>query len=185
MVIQEPKIGLLRNCCRVVCITHMRIVAIVVVVLLCDQLTKFWVLQYLAQQGVRVYRVASFFNIVLMRNYGVSFGFLNVYRLSPYYFMLMSCLVVAVVYWWYWYSVRKCGSSVCSLLSTALITGGAIGNVIDRFISGAVLDFLDFHICEYHYPAFNVADMAIVIGAGMTVLNDFLLVKAGHSVRHS
>ncbi len=58
-------------------------------------------------------------------------------------------------------------------IGLCLVIGGALGNVIDRVALGYVVDFLDFHIGEYHWPAFNIADIAIVVGAGLLILDSF------------
>jgi signal peptidase II len=127
-------------------------------IILCDQLSKTWIINTLHfQQG---FKVTSFFNIIHVQNYGVSFGmFKQTENLGRYgLIVLMSLLVMFIFYLWYKSIIRY--EKNCY----ALIMGGALGNIIDRSRFGYVIDFLDFHLCGYHWAAFNVADSAIVIG---------------------
>ncbi|MDR2795071.1 MAG: signal peptidase II [Holosporaceae bacterium] len=124
------------------------------VVLLGDQLSKQLVKIYL--DGQNSLKIFPFFNFVLVRNSGVSFGVLR--NISPI-FLILASLAVAI------YLVLWSRRNTLYRLPMALVVGGAIGNILDRIFYGSVIDFLDFHICEYHWPAFNVADSSIVIGA--------------------
>ena len=96
------------------------------------------------------------FNIVRVHNYGFSFGILNSF-MSPI-IMALLCLVI-VVFLLMWARREK-----IYLFPAIIISLGAVGNIIDRFAYGYVVDFLDFYIKSYHWPAFNVADCAIVFG---------------------
>ncbi len=133
--------------------------------LILDQLTKYWIL-YDVMQPPRVIEVTPFFNIVLAWNRGVSFGMFN--EASTYGPHLLTALalviVVALSVWLYKAETRF------TALALGLIIGGALGNVIDRVQFGAVVDFLDFHAMGYRWPAFNVSDASICIGAAMLVL---------------
>ncbi len=140
-------------------------VIVAIIVLVIDQATKWWIL-YDVMQPPRVIEVTSFFNMVLAWNRGVSFGmFSSVNEYGPH---LLTGLAVAIVLglgvWLYKAETRFTARAL------GLIIGGALGNVIDRVEFGAVVDFLDFHIMGYHWPAFNVADSAICIGAAMLIL---------------
>ena len=123
-------------------------------VLLSDQLSKYVVVKCL-DIGDSV-SVLSFFNITRVANKGISFGMLsNV--IQPIVLVLISLLIVFGVFIW----TKK---NMSYILPSCLIISGAIGNIIDRVIDKAVIDFLDFHIYGYHWPAFNIADTSIVIG---------------------
>ena len=109
--------------------------------------------------------VTSFFNLVIAWNRGVSFsmfGDLGAY--GPIFLIIIALVITAVFAIWLW-SAEKHFHGICN----ALVIGGALGNVIDRIRFGAVIDFLDFHIADYHWPAFNIADMCIVIGICLLV----------------
>jgi len=77
----------------------------------------------------------------------------------------LAAVIVAGLSVWLWKSGNRWSGA-----ATGLVIGGAIGNVVDRLQYGAVVDFLDFHVAGYHWPAFNVADSAICVGAGMLIL---------------
>lgn len=133
------------------------------VILIADQISKYFVLQYLAQQRAMVtgVEVTSFFNLVLVWNRGVSFGLFNQNDpVMPYLLMALAAVLVTLVARWLLKAETKLEAA-----AFGLIIGGAVGNVIDRIRFGAVVDFLDFYVADYHWPAFNVADSAIVIGA--------------------
>jgi len=143
------------------------VVAILVIVF--DQITK-WIALTGVNFGENPISVTSFFDLVLVWNRGVSFGmFNNVGPAGPW---ILSGLAIAVVigllYW-----LRQSETWVCTA-ALGLVIGGAIGNVIDRFRFGAVVDFLHFHVGDFHWPAFNVADAAICIGAGLLLLDGLL-----------
>ena len=129
-------------------------------VIIADQISKAAVLYYFSNGGQNI-RVTPFFNIVLAWNKGVSFSmFHSDHALAPWILTLVALLICGVVVHWMTMErdekTRNC---------FGLILGGALGNVIDRVIHGAVVDFLDFHAGVHHWPAFNVADSAICIGA--------------------
>jgi signal peptidase II len=133
-----------------------------------DQLTKWLVLARFVP-GERL-EVTGFFNLVLAFNKGAAFSFLagaggwQTPLLVA--FALIAAVVVSVLL------VRSPGRTVlCAGL--ALILGGALGNVIDRLRFGHVVDFLDLHAAGWHWPAFNVADSAITVGAALLILDGF------------
>jgi signal peptidase II len=133
-----------------------------------DQLTKWLVLERFAP-GERL-ELTGFFNLVLAFNKGAAFSFLagaggwQTPLLVA--FALAAAIVVSVLL------LRSPGRSLfCAGL--ALILGGAVGNVIDRLRLGHVVDFLDLHAGGWHWPAFNVADSAITVGAALLILDGF------------
>lgn len=113
-------------------------------------------------QPPRVIPVLPFFNLVLVWNQGVSFGLFGDGSAGPWLLVLLAAGIVAALVFW----LRK-ADSLLSVAALGLVIGGAVGNVIDRLIHGAVVDFLDFHLAGWHWPAFNVADSAICIGVVM------------------
>jgi len=146
---------------------HGLLIAVLVIVL--DQLTK-WVALSGLNFGETPITVTSFFNLVLVWNRGVSFGMFNdAGDAGPW---ILSGIAIAVVlgllYW-----LRQAENKL-TIAALSLVIGGAVGNVIDRFRFGAVVDFLDFHIAEYHWPTFNVADAAICVGAVLLLLDGLL-----------
>jgi signal peptidase II len=135
-----------------------------------DQLVKWVVLGYFSGRGP-VEPVTGFFNLVLACNKGAAFSFLASAAgwQTPLFtgFALVASVVVSVLI------VSNPGKRLfCGAL--ALVLGGAIGNAIDRLRIGCVVDFLDFHAGGWHWPAFNVADSAITIGAVLLILESFV-----------
>ena len=130
-------------------------------IILLDQVTKFLIKQHI-QYGSS-YLLTSFFNLVHLRNYGAAFSFLDIQDGGQrWLFSLISLLVSFVVLIWL-LTLKKGYRWRAAAL--ALIIGGALANFWGRFTVGYVIDFLDVHIGRYHWPAFNVADSAICIGA--------------------
>ena len=138
------------------------LIALVTVAL--DQATKWLVLEYLAPLGQAI-AITPFFNLVMVWNRGVSFGmFGSSGPLAPWILSgLAIAVVVALVVW-----LRRADHYLTGI-GLGLVIGGATGNVIDRIQHGAVVDFLDFHVAGWHWPAFNVADSAICVGAAFLV----------------
>ncbi len=129
------------------------------IIFICDRASKFFILSYFADSPKPV-EVTSFFNLVLVWNRGVSFSLLsNESIYAPYLLSLLSFAIIIILIIW----LRKEENS-SSALAIGAIIGGASGNIFDRLYYGAVIDFLDFHIGSYHWPAFNIADSAICLG---------------------
>ncbi len=134
-----------------------------VVILLVDLVTKEWALANFLGQG-RV-EVTSFFNFVLVWNTGISFGLLQTDgELGRWLLIALALAIATILLFWLRWEQRTPPK-----LAIWLILAGALGNVGDRIRFGAVVDFLDFHAFGYHWPAFNVADSAIVVGAVILV----------------
>ncbi|HXC90538.1 MAG TPA: signal peptidase II [Stellaceae bacterium] len=154
--------------------------ATAVIVAILDQLSKMAVLAHFATQAVDADRVTPFFNLVLTLNRGMSFGLFNRGpaaggALNALLFSLAAVVIVAgLVYW-----LRRVASPLLAV-AIGLIVGGAIGNVADRIRHGAVVDFLDFHIGYWHWPAFNLADSAICLGVAMMLFDGLLLRREAH-----
>jgi signal peptidase II len=141
------------------------IVAALVAVL--DQGSKWWILETVMQPIPHVIEVTPFFNLVLVWNYGVSFGtFASGAAYMPYVLSgIAAVIAVSLVAWLR--QVDRC----LMVLAIGFIIGGAVGNVIDRLRFGAVADFLDFHIDSWHFWAFNVADAGISVGVAFLLLD--------------
>jgi signal peptidase II len=145
---------------------------IALAVILLDQTTKLIIVRTLRLgQGVPV--ISGFFDIVFVRNPGAAFGFLATLSeqvRNPFFILISLVAVILILVYHTWYLQSHQLISV----GLGLILGGAIGNLIDRLRYGMVVDFLDVHVFQYHWPAFNAADSAISIGVSLMVL-DMLL----------
>ena len=142
--------------------------AIAGLVIVVDQVSKIIVLSALGPfQGVSV---TPFLNLVVVLNTGISFGlFASEGELGRYLLVALALIVSIILMRWLASSTNR---FICAALG--MIIGGAFGNVIDRLVHKAVVDFLDFHLYGWHWPAFNVADSAITIGVALFVLASLL-----------
>ncbi len=133
-------------------------------VIVLDQLTKLSIVGLLDHgQGIVV---TPFFNLVSARNTGAAFSFLaGAGGWQRYFFIVLALAASAFIV----YLLRRHAAEKRFSLGLALILGGAVGNLIDRVRLGYVIDFLDFHYAGWHYPAFNVADSAITVGAALVI----------------
>ena len=136
-------------------------------VLIFDQLSKLWLISLVAEH--EAVRLLPFFNLVMVWNTGVSFGMLGAAAVGPWPFVVVSGLITVGLLVWLW---RLRGRLLAAAVGAVI--GGAVGNMIDRIAYGAVADFFDFHLMGYHWPAFNVADAAIVVGVAAIILEAFL-----------
>lgn len=125
-----------------------------------DQLSKYIMLDIVGIAGRPPIEVTSFFNLVMVWNYGVSFGMLAKPGSDMVYFLIAIALLISGGLLIWLRNVAKRSEAI----AIGLIVGGALGNVVDRVRFGAVADFFDFHVSGWHYPAFNIADSAIFIG---------------------
>lgn len=142
------------------------------ILLIADQLTKVLILGSY-RLGDATY-VTSFFNIVRAHNTGAAFSFLA--SAAGWQRWFFTAIGVAAALFILWMLKSHAGQKLFSF-ALACILGGAVGNVIDRLLHGYVVDFLDFHYGGWHFPAFNVADSAITIGAACLILDELLRVK--------
>jgi signal peptidase II len=131
-------------------------------VILLDQLTKFLIIQSIPLHASRPV-ISGFFNLVHIRNRGMAFGMMNRPGSELSSFLLVAVTLVAILLLIYWF-IRLKEQERSMIFGFSLVLGGAGGNLIDRLRFGEVVDFLDFFIGHYHWPAFNVADAAITIG---------------------
>ena len=140
------------------------LVAVLVIGL--DQATKWWILAFVMDPP-RVISVTPFFNLVLVWNRGISFGmFSNESSAGVWLLSFLALIIVGFLINW----LRKAESKLVAI-SLGLIIGGALGNVIDRAVHSAVLDFLDFYIGSVRWPAFNAADSFITVGAILLIVD--------------
>ncbi len=159
-------------------------------IVILDQLSKWLILEYVIRAQVQPHGMAvgllawikqapprfpyasvellPFFNLTMVWNEGISFG---LFHGSGIWLLVGLAMVITVVFS-VWLTKAKGWLQAVSL---AMVIGGAIGNVIDRLRFGAVADFFDFHIGEWHYPAFNVADCGIVVGIALLVIDGIFL----------
>lgn len=144
-----------------------RLVLVSICVLLLDQITKWLIVRHLPLYG-HITVIDHFFDITHVLNPGGAFGFFadRSPGIRKFVFLFLSSGVALFVLWLY----RKTAESHIFLsYGLALIFGGALGNLIDRFRFGKVVDFLDFYVGALHWPAFNIADSAICIGMSILI----------------
>lgn len=133
-----------------------------------DQLSK-TVLFEIIMQPPRIIYVTPFLNITLGYNEGISFGlFAEVFRQRPNLLIALLSGIAILLLIWMLRSEQRIDSA-----ALGLITGGATGNIFDRIERGRVTDFIDFHVGVWHWPAFNMADVAIVTGAMLLFVGSF------------
>lgn len=162
-------------------------VSSIIAILLVDQLSKWYVTEHFVRPGLSAgqglgffdwyihtperlpfygQQITANFNLVMAWNPGVSFSMFSGYGgITPYVLVIIALIIVAIFSRWMWRAETNFHG-----LCYALVIGGALGNVIDRLRFHAVIDFLDFHIYGYHWPAFNVADMSIVVGIALLII---------------
>lgn len=144
----------------------------ILAVVILDQLTKSWVLgSFQLYESKEV--ISGFFNLVYVTNTGAAFSILADVDSPWRHYFFLGVGIIAII-----------GLTIARFrmraengfygVSLAFICGGAIGNLTDRIRFGSVVDFLDFHLKGYHWPAFNVADSAICIGAGLFMVASIL-----------
>jgi len=146
--------------------------AVAIAIILIDQLTKITI-EKRFEFGDTV-PLTSFFNLVLAYNKGAAFSFLATASGWQGSFFTVIAIAASI---FILYLLARHGHQRLFALALAMILGGAIGNVIDRLAYGHVIDFLDFHWRDWHFPAFNIADSAIVGGAALLILDELRRVR--------
>ena len=135
---------------------------------LLDQATKSWILKR-DMTSSDPSSITPFLNLVLGWNRGISFGMLGGHDLPPWILALFSgCITTGLIIW-----LLRTGDRLVAT-GLALIIGGALGNAFDRLRHGAVADFLDFHLADWHWPTFNMADVGVVCGAALLITDSFI-----------
>ena len=144
------------------------------VVLIVDQFTKVLVIGYYHLGDSTP--VTSFFNLVRVHNSGAAFSFLaNSGGWQRWFFTGIGVAAALLILW----LLKSHAGQKLFAFAMASILGGAVGNVVDRVLYGYVVDFFDFHWRGWHFPAFNVADSAITLGAACLILDELLRVRRG------
>ena len=154
---------------------------IALVIILADQFTKLLIVG--AYELGHSHAVTSFFNIVRVHNTGAAFSFLaQAGGWQRWFFVGLGAVATGFIVW----MLRQHGGQRLFAWALSLILGGAIGNVIDRLVHGYVVDFLDFHWAFLspmfpggHFPAFNIADCGISIGAALLIVDELRRVRRG------
>ena len=141
-------------------------------ILIADQFTKVLILGYYRLGDTT--HVTNFFNVVRVHNTGAAFSFLA--SASGWQRWFFTAIGIAAALFIVWLLKSHAGQKLFSL-AMACILGGAVGNVIDRSLYGYVVDFLDFHNGGWHFPAFNMADSAITLGALCLILDELRRVR--------
>jgi len=145
---------------------------IAALIIVADQLTKVLVIGAFQLGDVRP--VTGFFNLVRAHNYGAAFSFLHTASGWQRWFFLGIGIVAAGFIIW---MLRRHGEQKLFCWALTLILGGALGNVIDRGVHGYVVDFIQVHAGGWYFPAFNIADSAITIGAILLILDELRRVR--------
>lgn len=148
--------------------SRLLLAALAVVVLGLDQATKLLVSRLTVPGSMREI-IPGLLNIVHTSNPGVAFGFLADSQM-PWRGPVLILFSVAVMCMIVWLLVARRAGGAFGEYGMALVLGGAAGNVLDRLMLNSVTDFIDFHIGTYHWYTFNIADSAIVLGAGLVVI---------------
>lgn len=143
---------------------------IAIVVILADQLSKLWVIT-----SFRLYEsinLLPIFNLTYVRNYGAAFSFLSdAGGWQRWLFTIVAVGFSTLLTLW----LRRQSTDLWRLnIAYTLVIGGAIGNLVDRLQHGFVVDFLDFYWKTAHFPAFNIADSAICVGAALIIIDSFV-----------
>lgn len=150
-------------------------IVLALAVIAVDQISKYWILNGLDLPDKGQIELLPFFNLTMVWNRGVSFGFLNDAQAAwaPYILIGLTSLVVVGLLIWLW----REGTGLLAV-ALGLVIGGALGNIADRVVYGAVADFFDFHIGGWHFWTFNVADSAISLGVMVLLADNFWPKKA-------
>jgi signal peptidase II len=158
-----------------------RSLALFIVLLIADQVSKQWIVNhFVLYEGVPL---TSYFNIIRVHNPGAAFSLLaDAGGWQKYFFTILGVVVSGYLVWLMWQSPDD--KRLCMALT--LIVSGALGNVIDRVRHGYVVDFLDVHFAGMHWPAFNVADSCICIGAVLMVWDEIAKMRSSkHDNEHT
>jgi len=143
--------------------------AIALVSFIADQWSKFYIFNLLDSKATNSIEILPFFNLVKVYNYGVSFGMFNDIAHGRLILSIIALSITIALCVWL-YKVTK----MYMIVALGLIIGGAIGNIVDRIRIGAVADFIDVYVGNYHWPAFNIADSTIFIGVAILFIDSFI-----------
>lgn len=152
----------------------LHVTLIIFLIVLFDQASKAWIL-YDLMNPPKIIPVLPFLDLILTWNKGIGFGLLQAHSLMGRFILILLAMGISGgLSLWIWRTTDK-----WMLVSLSMIIGGAIGNIVDRLRFGAVVDFIYVHvyILGYHFPAFNIADSAITIGACLLILESYIRKK--------
>jgi len=141
-------------------------------IFIADQLSKWYMLEIVNIANRPAIEVAPFLKLVMVWNSGVSFGMMHDFPHAHLLFSGLAFIICCLLVLWL---VKA--QHLLTVIGVGAIIGGAMGNVIDRLRFGAVADFFYFHIADFYWPAFNIADAAICIGAGFIIIESFIQKK--------
>ena len=151
-----------------------------VAVLVLDQLSKFYIASHM--RLFEIITVLPVFNIALLHNTGAAFSMLaGAAGWTRWFFIVLALAIVAGIATWLLRA--PAATSRWLMAGLALVAGGALGNAMDRLTHGYVVDFLQFHYQGWFFPAFNVADSAITVGAALLILDSVILQQRAKSVK--
>ncbi|MEA2085361.1 MAG: signal peptidase II [Thermodesulfobacteriota bacterium] len=151
--------------------SELRPIITALAVVLGDQLSKWWILETFVLHETEVV-IPGLFNLTFVMNTGAAFGlFAGDLTFGRQFFFIAVAMTALVVLFFAYRHLKSQGRIY--IIAIGLISGGALGNLIDRMRFGAVVDFFDFYIGQYHWPAFNIADSAICVGVGLFLLGNF------------
>ncbi len=139
------------------------------IILFLDQISKWLAINHLEPHQI-LSVISGFFNLVLVKNRGMAFGIFNQTGSGFFCYFLLATTIAAIgviLFFFYWIKVNQKWLTI----GLSLILGGAIGNLVDRVRFGYVIDFLDFFLKDFHWPAFNVADSAVTVGVFWLLIN--------------
>ena len=144
-------------------------------IIILDQFTKHHI-----QKALRLHEsvvvIEDFFSLTYIRNPGAAFGFFatQTAQFRSVFFLTVSAVALTLLIFFFLQTPKD---DVWALIAISLLFGGAIGNLLDRLRIGEVVDFLDFYVGQFHWPAFNVADSAITVGISLLMFSLFLQKK--------
>jgi signal peptidase II len=135
-----------------------------------DQISKYWANEIITEHNNLV-RINQFLNIIIVENNGISFGMFQNFKYSNLFFIFTT--VVIMFFLFKILLCEKCEKKYLNICCICMIISGAIGNLIDRIKYGAVRDFIDLHLTDFHWPTFNIADSMISIGVLIYIFIQF------------
>lgn len=152
---------------------NIKLKLLILIVIVCDIVTKLMVMNNLMLN--EIVPLIPYINIFYVHNYGIAFSFLSSKNHWQHFFIIIISISIITLLF-----VNMCKNQTDDIkqkiinISYALIIGGALGNLLNRIVYGFVIDFIDFHVNEWHFATFNVADFSIFIGAMLFLSNSFL-----------
>lgn len=146
---------------------------VIVVLVAFDQFSKYLIVTNIKEGASSIELIKGFFNITYVKNYGAGFSILQNQKM---FLIVVSIIAIVVVSY---LLIKSKNKETLNRICYLLIIGGAIGNLIDRFELGYVIDFLDFKIFGYDFPVFNIADCCVTIGCILLIIS--MLVESKHA----